>query len=304
MRSVPTHVAASLAFALSVAGCSGPAGDPAQGGSGLTGTATVLLTATPLTATPPDVTHAVVTITQIGLQGTNGLVVLSSVPVTTDLLTLSSDLQTLVAGATIPAGTYSQLRFVISGAFLEVGGVVYASSPDYEGLPAGTVVGGELQMPSYGQSGLKVILPGGLVVPDGGATTLLVEFDVSQSFGHAAGGTDKWVMHPVVKASPIEATTGDLVVTLALGEGVALPTGVTLGSFSAVITPPGGAGMPFTESGGIFSATFSDLAPGDYTATITGPAGVTFTTVPALPPTATVTAGMTTQIDFLLASAI
>ena len=54
--------------------------------------------------------------------------------------------------AVVPPGTYTQLRFVITGGYIDVGGVIYASSPDYEGLPEATV-GGKLQMPSYAPPG-------------------------------------------------------------------------------------------------------------------------------------------------------
>jgi len=284
----------SLAVAAStlLAGC---LGDPGTAG---TGKVTVLLKDAPA----PEITRAVVTITQIGLQGPGGLTVLSTASTTTDLLTLANDVETLVDGAEIPAGTYSQLRFVISGAFLEAGGVVYASSPDYEGLPPGTEVGGSLQMPSYDRSGLKVILPGDGLVVGPGATTLIVDFDVSRSFGHPAGQSGMWVMHPVVKATDLEET-GALAVTLTPGETVVFPPGVTLASFTAVVAPAGGGDgvmVPLTETAGVFGATFVNLFAGDYTVTFLAPAGLTWTTDPPVPSTATVLAAQVTSADFTL----
>lgn len=165
-----------------------------------------------LTDAPGDVVKAVVTIDQIYLQASAdsgaGRIILRDADVTTDLLTLVDSTQSLISDVVIPAGSYSQLRFVISGAYLEVEGdiagttTIYASSPSYAGLPEGAVVGGELQMPSFAQSGLKVQLPGdALVIGDDASVTLVVDFDVAQSFGKAAGASNRWVMSPVLKGT-------------------------------------------------------------------------------------------------------
>ncbi len=161
-----------------------------------------------LTDAPGDVVAAVVTIEQIFLQpgdsSASGRIILRNEPVTTDLLTLVDDTQSLVDTLAVPVGDYRQLRFVISGAYLEVDGdagttSIYASSPDYAGLPDGALVAGELQMPSVAQSGLKVKLPGDvLVIGEDESVTLIVDFDVAQSFGKLAGGSGKWVMSPVL----------------------------------------------------------------------------------------------------------
>jgi hypothetical protein len=179
-----------------------------------------------------DVQAAVVTIAQVYLQGDAGRTVLRNTPVTTDLLTLAANTATLVQDAVIPAGTYSQLRFVITGAYIKVDNGdntsgIYASWPDYAGLPPGARVKGKLRMPSLAQSGLKVILPGdALTVAGYDQKILLVDFDVSQSFGHAAGQSGQWVMHPVVTATDISTgAVGSARIDLSLGTGVTLPGG-------------------------------------------------------------------------------
>lgn len=169
-----------------------------------------------LTDAPGDVLEAVVTIDQIYLQGGSpdseeeapegGRLYLLDEPVTVDLLTLADEWMTLIEGAEIPAGTYGQLRFIVSGAYLRVeeesGNRIYATSSDYAGLPEDAEVGGDLIAPSFAQSGLKVNFPGGVTVD--GETTLLVDFDVAESFGKQAGQSGKWVMHPVLKGSVVE----------------------------------------------------------------------------------------------------
>lgn len=183
--------------ALTAASCDSPT-------SLRTGTLSLLLT-----DAPGDVVSAVVTIDQIYLQasedGAEGRIVLRDEDVTTDLLTLVGTTHELIEGVEIPVGSYSQLRFVISGAYIEVEGeggatTIYASTPDYAGLPEGAEVDGVLQMPSLAQTGIKVNLPDdALVILEDGLVVLVVDFDVSQSFGQAAGGSGQWVMHPVLQ---------------------------------------------------------------------------------------------------------
>lgn len=187
-----TTLTTALALAVGVTACSDTGGPE-------TTRLTILLK-----DAPGDVVEAVVTISEVYLQGgsddtnASGRVTLLDEPVTTDLLTLQNDFATLVDAMAVPSGTYSQLRFVIDGAYITVEGSpsLVFSTPDYPEAPA--LVDGELKCPSCSQSGLKVSVSGGLVL-DGTAQTLVVDFDVSESFGHEAGQPGKWVMHPSLK---------------------------------------------------------------------------------------------------------
>ncbi len=269
-----------------------------------------------LTDAPGDFKAAVVTITQINLVGSGGETTLSNTKVTTNLLTLSNDVSALVHDAVVEAGTYTELDFVISGGYIEVansvgGTTIFASSPTYEGLPPGAIVGGTLKMPSFRTSGLKVSLPDGHVTVGTESKVLLVDFDVQQSFGHEAGGSGSWVMHPVMTATDF-LLSGNLSVTLKLGSGVTLPTGLTLGSFDSVLTNSGGSAkrlqLSATSSGSsTFGATFKYLIPGSYTLgfaldpSVTGT--VSITTSPAIPAIVAVNSGAATQSDFTMTSA-
>jgi hypothetical protein len=275
-----------------------------------------------LTDAPGDVVAAVVTITRISLQGEGGETVLSAAPTTVSLLELANEATTLVEDAVVPRGRYEQLRFHVSGGYVEVEGdgggtLVYASSPDYEGLPPGTSVAGLLKMPSYAQSGLKVTLPGDALVLDTDAKILLVDFDVAQSFGHEAGGSGSWVMHPVVKGADLRVT-GTAVATLALAPGVTLPAlgaqPTTLGQFVAVLltpppadapagTPPTREEQPFANVGGVWTAAFRFLLPGDYALEVVGPAGLSFETAPASPAPVAVGGGAESRVDWTITSA-
>ena len=221
---------------------------------------------------------AKVTISEVYLQGNGGKTTLSSTPATVSLLELQNATLDLVKDAEVPTGSYTQLRLVVTGGYVELqDGSIFASSPDYEGLPAGATVTGELRMPSLAQSGIKVTLPGTALEVTGPQKIVLLDFDVSQSFGQEAGNSGAWVMHPVIKGAEIE-TTGTVAVSLTLKDGVTLPqlngTQVSLADFSATL---GGETQALDASG---HATFQFVVPDTYPLYFTGPAGLTFTTDP------------------------
>jgi hypothetical protein len=258
--------ALALASALVLSGCSESQGP---------GTARFSVK---LTDAPGLFKTAKVTISEIYLQGNGGKTTLSSTPATVSLLELQNATLDLVKDAEIPTGSYSELRLVVTGGYVELqDGSIFASSPDYEGLPAGATVTGELRMPSLAQSGIKVTLPGTALEVTGPQKIVLLDFDVSQSFGHEAGNPGSWVMHPVIKGAEIE-TTGTVAVSLTLKDGVTLPqlngTQVSLADFSATL---GGETQALDASG---HATFQFVVPDTYPLYFTGPAGLTFTTDP------------------------
>lgn len=256
-----------------------------------------------LTDAPGDFVKAVVTISEIDLVGASDSdrVVLMNTPVTTDLLTLANNTQSLVENAVVPAGRFTQLRFVITGAYVEIENSdgttsIYASSPSYEGLPAGATVAGQLIMPSYAQTGLKVSLPNGGVSTSGGQQVVLVDFNVSDSFGQDAG-TGQWVMRPAIKASDFQLT-GSALIAVSLDSGVTLPvvngTQVTLADFSAQVTDAAGAVRTVQVSdqgGGAYAADVRLLTPGSASIDLVSPSGVTVTTDPVLPAALSITSG-------------
>jgi len=193
--SAHRHAAVVLAMAAALAGCDG------QSPSSTTSLSVRLKDA------PGDVQVAMVTISEVDLVGSGGVQVLTQTPTTVDLLTLAASATTLVQGAEVPSGNYSQLRFKITGACIAVddgngGSAVYATS-GYDGTQCGTAEAQTLQAPSFAQSGLKVTLTGNALELTGPAKILLVDFDVTQSFGHEANG---WVMHPVITGGDVTAT--------------------------------------------------------------------------------------------------
>lgn len=295
MRSILGLSALAAALAMGLGACS-------DDGTGPEGSARVTVH---LTDAPGDVLAAVVTIDEIYLQGgPGGRVVLSDEPQTVDLVQLQNT-TVIVADADVTTATYGELRFVISGGYVEVetatGSEIFASDPDYEGLPDGATVTGSLQMPSLGSSGLKVNFDEPLEITSN--TSYLVDFEVAQSFGHQAGASNMWVMHPVINGAVLNAV-GTVEVTLALGTGVSLPsiggTAVTLADFKASLD---GEEVAFVSSEGTFKAVFEHVIPGTYELTLVGPTGLTFVVNPAIPLDVDVTAGGTATVAFTITSA-
>ena len=148
----------------------------------------------------PDVLSATLSIREIYLMGEDGgRVVLRDDPFTVDLVTLSNASLVLV-DVDVPDGAYSELRFVIDGAWIEVagdGGTKVYATDGFEGQVSGDITGA-LKTPSWGSSGLKLKLPGDRIEVDGTQRFLLVDFDVAESF-RTETGNGAWVMSPVVK---------------------------------------------------------------------------------------------------------
>src|ERR1700741_832339 len=176
----------------------------------------------PLSDAPGDLSEAWVEIERIVLQGDGGQVELRSTATgLIDLLTLRSSVADLVQDAVVPAGSYSELRFVIGDAYVRTkSGQVFATSG--ASLPAVVTATGTLGCPSCAQSGLKVKLPGGPLELQEAARILVVDFDASESFGHEAGNSGALVMHPVLHATDVQLA-GEIAGTVALATGVTLP---------------------------------------------------------------------------------
>jgi hypothetical protein len=257
-----------------------------------------------------EVVEAWVTITDIYLQEESGendpegsrVFLLEGASETHELLSLANDVADLVVGQEVPTGTYGQLRIVMSGGCIVTDtGTVFASD-GYTECGAAT---GRLNMPSFAQTGAKVLLNGLEVT--GGQQILLLDFDVEDSFGKEAGGSGMWVMSPVIHASEIGLTAA-IDVTLSPGD-VTLPTGYALGDFSATMLPAEGdsARVAFTDEddNGTFELAFEFLIPdnGPFDVRLNAPDGLTVTVDPTSPATVEPASGQTAAVDWVLQSA-
>ena len=93
-----------------------------------------------------------------------------------DLMTLTDGANTLLGDAQVAAGSYKSFRLIIDP----------AKSSITLNDANNTVIGGEsitgLKFPSADKTGIKIQLSDDLVVTEGETSTLVVKFDVSQSF--------------------------------------------------------------------------------------------------------------------------
>lgn len=265
-----------------------------------------------LTDAPGDeVVEAWVTITDIYLQEESGEndpegsrhYLLQDGDETHELLSLAEDVADLVVGEEVATGTYGQLRIVMSDGCLVTGeGTVFSSSAGYDLCGAAD---GTLNMPSFEQTGAKVLLNGLEVT--GGQQILLLDFDVSDSFGKESGMANMWVMQPVIHAAEISLTSG-VAVTLSAGD-VTLPEGFDLGQFSATLLPETGdsSRVAFADEDGneTYELAFQYLLPenGPFDIRLNAPEGLTVEVAPESPVTVSPISGETAAVDWTLQSA-
>ncbi|MDP2481073.1 MAG: DUF4382 domain-containing protein [Candidatus Palauibacterales bacterium] len=215
-------LAGAVAAALALGAC---------GQSGVTAPAGSPRVSLLLKDAPGDVTHAWVDVKEVYLQGrvsdsgasdSGRVVLLDKETGLIDLTRLADSTMKLADQVVVPAGTYSQLRLVLGGAVVETSTGVY--SLDGAVPPNGDVSAptGRLRCPSCQQSGLKVNLPGGALDLQTGSKVLVLDFDVTQSFGHVAGASGAWVMHPVIRTSTVE-TSGSIEGKVTLADSVTVP---------------------------------------------------------------------------------
>ncbi|UCC71548.1 MAG: DUF4382 domain-containing protein [Gemmatimonadota bacterium] len=236
-----------------------------------------------------------------------------------DLLTLADSWVSLVEGAEVPAGTYGQLRFVLGDAAVVTrSGDVYATpGADLAALSAvrgtETTADGELHCPSCTQSGLKVAFRGGIEVAEDADVIFMIDFDVTQSFGHPAGRSGRWIMHPVILGTRL-ADSGAIGGTVALEEGVTLPAcdtrPVTLEDFVPTATPAGDGTQYTGNVGSDGSYEIGPLDAGNYELGFLAQVdvevdGTTYTISFGAnhPASVTVTAGGTAVADYMITSA-
>lgn len=131
-----------------------------------------------------------------------------------NLLSLQNGTTATLGQTSLDAGTYSGLRLIIDPAQSSIT------------LKNGTTLTGAkgIVWPSASRSGIKVQLSKALEVVGGATTTLLVDFDVAESFVMRGNNIEQngLLFRPVVKATVIDAATVNATVRLANATSTAL----------------------------------------------------------------------------------
>jgi hypothetical protein len=115
-----------------------------------------------------------------------GWISISSQCQTVDLLTLQNGITEDIGISTLPAGSYGQIRLMLTDASIVKGGVDQA-----------------LVVPSGSESGVKIV--GGFSVVEGQPTTVTIDFDAGNSIHFAPGRG--FMLKPVIKI--VDVTTHD-----------------------------------------------------------------------------------------------
>ena len=266
-----------------------------------------------LTDAPGDLAEAQVKIREIILIGAEGdesaegrVVLTPQVTDYIDLLTYDEGNVLELFDASGSTGIYSELRLVIDEAYVKLTDDRVFATAGAE-VPAELTVTGTLRCPSCSSSGFKVkFLDGGLDVQENAA--VLIDFDVAQSFGHDAGQSGAWVMHPVLRATSETIQLATISGTVSLGANVALPmcgaTQATLAHFKPTATMGDVKVVGTSDAAGAFS--IYHLMPGSYTlgndpVTLEGKT-LTFTAT-ASEPTPNLVAGEVRVVNYAISAA-
>ena len=140
-----------------------------------------------------------------------------------NLLTLAGGKLLDLADTTgIAAGTYSELRIIVNEAYIRTNdNKVFATSG--AALPASITATGTLKCPSCSSSGYKVkFTNGGLVISAN--SSIVIDFDAGQSFGHEAGKSGQWIMKPVLRATAKTVAFAKISGTVSLATAITIPT--------------------------------------------------------------------------------
>ena len=172
----------------------------------------------------------------------SGWVTLGSPNKVVNLLALQGGVvETLTAGAGLPAGTYQQLRLILGSR----NKVVLEN-----GTPA------DLTIPSGMQTGIKI--PGNFTVAAGTTADIFIDFDAAHSIHiHEAGPGRTYLLRPVVQGFD-KAVTGSISGTLTASGGAAL-AGVEV--FAEKTDGSGNATLVRTVRTGANGAYTLDLLP-------------------------------------------
>jgi Domain of unknown function (DUF4382)/Carboxypeptidase regulatory-like domain len=210
------NIRAAFGFSAAALLCSfGLAGCGSAGGSGSSSTGTM---AVAMADAPLDADHVNVWISKVEASGPGGWHTLRN----TTAPTTPIDLKTLVvndmdlAGASLPAGHYNQLRLIVTKAEVVKGSSTYP-----------------VEIPSGMQTGIKLNINAD--VPPNAVTQILLDFNAAQSIHATPPGSTNYKLQPVIPAV-LKVLSGTITGTVTLDGTNPAPN-------AAVAVYPAGTGM-------------------------------------------------------------
>lgn len=163
------------------------------GGDSGTGTGTVAVHLTDAPSCGYDHVYITVDHIEVSFNGNSwtSIPLSSSVTQPIDLLNLTNGVFMTLGQASVPAGTYQQVRLVLKA---NGGAPPFANSL----VLTGSATPIELKTPSAQQSGLKILGP--FTVPAGSTTDLVLDFNACKSIV-MAGASGQYILKPVIRAT-------------------------------------------------------------------------------------------------------
>ncbi len=297
------------ATALGVAGCGGgnsmmPATSQAQ-------TQMNQMKLSVADAPPADnATHVVVVFTGVELTGNSGnpVTITFPAPKSIDLMTQSDTASAVLFDQPIPAGSYGQIRLMVTADG--------SANNSYIDFADGSRKG--LQVPSGSETGFKLV--SGFTVPSSGVVDYTIDFDLRKAITCPPGQAPACILKPVerlVDNTSVGNIQGQITSTLPSGctPGVYLYSGVVTKledmnstASSTDTNQPLASKVPVATSAPPYYYQFTFLPPGTYTVAFTCQAALDNadktdpSVILTLVATTAVTAGQTATVDIALGS--
>jgi hypothetical protein len=262
-------------------------------------------------APPADnATHVVVVFTGVELTGNSGnpVTITFPAPKSIDLMTQSDTASAVLFDQPIPAGSYGQIRLMVTADG--------SANNSYIDFADGSRMG--LQVPSGSETGFKLV--SGFTVPSSGVVDYTIDFDLRKAITCPPGQAPACILKPVerlVDNTSVGNIQGQITSTLPSGctPGVYLYSGAVAKLEDMNSTAPStdtnqplASKVPVATSAPPYYYQFTFLPPGTYTVAFTCEAALDKpdqtdpSVILTLVATTAVSAGQTAKVDIALGS--
>lgn len=212
MKTAP--LAALISIGLLLAACggggAGGTGAPSDGLPGAGSTLRVSITDAPFPSSFVEEASVVIQEVRVRDKDQDSWVTIYTGSAEIDLVPLTGGVAALLVEATVPPGTYDEVRMIVDAGRVLLGDTAFTATGD----PEFTVANGSLKFPSGAQTGIKVKIDNDIVVTSQLSGDLMLDFDLTKSFvfngppSHAPG-VQRVLFKPVVRATN-SSTAGTL----------------------------------------------------------------------------------------------